>query len=89
MGALTPEQYAKMFEDMGLSYGVACVHKGMLNEGAIFMFLGPAEPPWAWVLVLRGDLNNFYEGQLAKAHSGLDVYDPLNDKNWAWASVMP
>ena len=78
-------EYAEKLADWGLRYGVVCEHNGMINEGAVFMFLAPAEPPWAWVLVLRGDLKNFYEGQIAKAHCGMSPVTeppPLGSHSW-------
>ena len=83
---MTPDEYRDLLAGRGLVYGVLCEHNGMINEGAAFMFIGPAEPPWAYVLVLRGDLNNFYEGQIAKAHSGLSPVEEIPPWPSGWGS---
>lgn len=72
---LTPEEYAQALTDLGLHYGVRCEHNGMVNEGASFMYIAPAEPPWVYAVVLVGDMNCFYEGRVEKVHCGLKVIE--------------
>jgi hypothetical protein len=79
--------YEKQLADWGLSYGVTCEHNGMINEGAVFMFIAPAEPPWVYALVLRGDLNNFYEGQIAKAHCGMSPVAEMPEWPTGWGTA--
>lgn len=65
-----------------MKFGDTCKHIGFLDEGAIFMYIGPSKKDrptdsgWPWVLVLdEGDGLNWYTGQIGKANPSLELVE--------------